>query len=336
MKALVRVPGGVEVAEQPDPELQPDEVLIAVHSCGICGSDVHAAEANTTRSGGIPGHEFAGTIVRVGPDVRGFAEGQPVAVNPLGSCGTCDPCQHRIPIRCANRPNLGLSAPGGFAEYVAVHHSQLFPLPDGLPVEYGSRVEPLAVAVRAVAEASPSPGDNAIVYGVGPIGLHLILALRAASAGTIVAVGRSSEGRRTAAKLCGADVVLDSRETSVVDYVRTEGLTVGQAYECSSDSQALVLLSQAVKPAGTLVGVALGWSPAAFDTHSFVAKGQRMYGSCAYDAHDFGRALELIASRKIELEPLISERVPLADGPEAFVRLRHPGNLVSVLVQPWR
>jgi threonine dehydrogenase-like Zn-dependent dehydrogenase len=336
LRALVRVPGGVEVAEQPDPEPQPDEVVVAVHSCGICGSDVHAAEANTTRAGGIPGHEFSGSVARLGSKVDTWRAGQHVAINPLGSCGTCEPCQNRIPIRCVNRPNLGLSAPGGFAEYVAVHHSQLFPLPDGVPVEWGSRVEPLAVAVRAVAEAAPRPGDNAIVYGVGPIGLHLILALRAAGAGTIVAVGRSSEGRRKAAKVCGADVVLDSRETPVVDYVRTAGLTISQAYECSSDSQALVVLSQSVKPAGTLVGVALGWSPAAFDTHSFVAKGQRMYGSCAYDARDFQEALDLITSRRVDLEPLISERVPLADGPGAFVRLRQPGNLVSVLVQPWR
>ncbi len=336
MKALVRVPGGVSLCEQPDPEPQPEEVLVAVDSCGICGSDVHAAQAKTTRSGGIPGHEFSGIVAAAGSAVNAWHAGQRVAVNPLGSCGACEPCQLRIPIRCVNRPNLGLGAPGGFAEYVAVHQSQLFVLPDGMPTDHGSRVEPLAVAVRAVAEGNPRPSDNAIVYGVGPIGLHLILALRAAQAGTIIAVGRSSAGRRDAAALCGADVVLDSRETNVAEYVRNNGVNVSQAYECSADGQALVVLSQAVKPAGTLVGVALGWSPAAFDTHSFVAKGQRLFGSCAYDAVDFRRSLELIASRTVNVEPLISERIALSAAPEAFIRLRHPGNLVSVLVQPWR
>lgn len=336
MKALVRVPGGVEVAEQPDPEPARDEVLVAVHSCGICGSDVHAAEANTSRSGGIPGHEFSGTVTALGDAVAGWRAGQRVAINPLGSCGKCEACQLRIPIRCIKRPNLGLSAAGGFAEYIAVHQSQLFALPENVPIEHGSRVEPLAVAVRAVAEGSPGRGDNAIVYGVGPIGLHVILALRARGAGTLVAVGRSSVGRREAAARCGADIVLDSRETEVAEYVRAEGLTISHAYECSADPQALVVLSRAVKPAGTLVGVALGWSPAAFDTHSFVAKGQRLFGSCAYDAADFSNALDLIASGTIDLEPLISERIPLAEAPDAFVRLRKPGNLVAVLVQPWR
>jgi len=336
MRALVRVAGGVDVAEQPDPKPRPDEVVVAVHSCGICGSDVHGVEANIGGVGGIPGHEFSGTIAELGSAVTGWHVGQPVAVNPLGGCGACDPCQRDMPIRCAARPNLGLNAPGGFAEYVAVPYAQLLALPDALPVEYGSRVEPLAVALRAVVDAQPAPGDNAIVLGVGPIGLHLILVLRALGAGTIVAVGRASVGRREAAAACGADVVLDSRTINVVDYVRDSGLDVAQAYECSADPMALVHLSHAVRVGGTLAAVALGWSASSFDTHSFVAKGQRMFGSCAYGQRHFARALELIASRQVDVAPLISECVPIAEGPSAFVRLRTPGNLVAVLVQPWR
>jgi hypothetical protein len=131
-------------------------------------------------------------------------------------------------------------------------------------------------------------------------------------------------------------VVLDSRETDVVEYVRAEGLEIAQGYECSADAQALVKLSHAVRVAGTLIGLALGWSPAAFDTHSFVAKGQRMFGSCAYGNQDFGRALEMISSGRVDVEPLISERVSLEEAPDAFMRLRQPGKLVAVLVQPWR
>ncbi|HET6318067.1 MAG TPA: alcohol dehydrogenase catalytic domain-containing protein [Chloroflexota bacterium] len=336
MKALVRVPGGVAAAERPEPRPAPEEVIVAVHSCGICGSDVHAAEASFGNMGGIPGHEFSGTIAELGSDVDGWRAGQAVAVNPLGSCGTCEWCQRELLIRCPNKPDLGLSADGGFAEYVAVHQSQLFALPDGMPVDHGSRVEPLAVALRAIVEAQPGRGNNAIVYGVGPIGLHLILALRAHDAGTIVAVGRKSAGRRDAAAACGADVVLDSRTTDVVDYVREAGLDIHQGYECSADRQALVRLSHAVRIGGTLSGLALGSTPSAFDTHSFVAKGQRMFGSCAYGNREFAQALELIASRRIDVEPLISERVPLDDGSNAFVRLRTPEQLIAILVQPWR
>jgi threonine dehydrogenase-like Zn-dependent dehydrogenase len=335
LQALVRVPGGVQLTDCADPSPGPEDVVVAVHSCGICGSDVHSVQANTGH-GGIPGHEFSGTIAEIGRDVRGWRVGQPVAVNPLGSCGSCEWCQREMLIRCTGRPNLGLGAPGGFAEYVAAHHSQLFALPEGMPLEFGSRVEPLAVGVRAIAEGGTPTGRNAIVFGVGPIGLHLIQALRACGAGTIIAVGRSSAGRREAAAAVGADVVLDSRQTDVADYVSQQGIDVSLAYECSADPQALVVLSRAVRAAGTIVAVALGWTPAAFDTHLFVNKGQRMFGACAYGNRDFARALELIASGAVDMAPLISERVPLADGPEAFIRLQHPGNLVSVLVQPWR
>ena len=322
--------------EQPDPQPGPEDVVVAVHSCGICGSDVHGAEANVFRGGGIPGHELSGTIAAVGSDVTGWRVGQGVSVNPLGSCGQCEWCQREMLIRCTGRPNLGLSAPGGFAEYVNAHQSQLFAWPEALPLEYGSRVEPLAVGVRAIVEAGPPNGCNAIVFGVGPIGLHLIQGLRASGAGTIIAVGRSSAGRKEAAATVGADVVLDSRETDVAEYVASQGIEVAQAYECSADPHALVVLSRAVRAAGTIVAVALGWTPAEFDTHVFVAKGQRMFGACAYGNRDFSKALDLIASGAVSVEPLISERVPLAEGPDAFVRLRHPGNLVSVLVQPWR
>jgi threonine dehydrogenase-like Zn-dependent dehydrogenase len=332
----VRVPGGVAVAEQPDPVAGPGEVVVAVHSCGICGSDVRAAEANTGRAHGIPGHEFSGTVVEIGREVDGWRVGQAVAVNPLGGCGACEWCQRGMLIRCTGRPNLGLGAPGGFAEYVSAHHSQLYALPEGLAVEYGSRVEPLAVGLRAIADAGSPAGANAIVFGVGPIGLHLIQGLRALGAATIVAVGRSSAGRREAAARVGADVVLDSRETDVADYVVEHGLEIAQAYECSADPGALVVLGRAVRGAGAIVMVAIPREPVLVDAHLLVNRGQHLVGACAFGSSDYARSLEMIASRKVEVETLITERVPLEAGPEAFVRLRHPGDLVSVLVQPLR
>lgn len=336
MKALVRVPGGVEVCDAPDPRLGLDDVIVAVHSCGICGSDVHAAEAANARVGGIPGHEMCGTIAAVGERVHLLEVAQAVAINPLGGCGSCEWCERELLIRCTNRPNLGLNAAGGFAEYVCAHASQVFPLPTSIPLEYGSRVEPLAVAVRAVREAGSPNGYNAIVFGVGPIGLNVIQVLRASGARTIVAVGRSSEGRRVAAGVVGADVVLDSRETDVADYVASQGIEMSQAYECSADPAALDVLSRSLSGAGTIVGVGLGDAPAPLDMHRFVTRAQRLVSACAFGNRDFARALELIASSAVNVEPLISERIPLAEAPEAFVRLRTPGKLVSVLVQPWR
>ena len=335
MRALVVVPGGLEVADLPDPHAADGAVVVAVHSCGICGSDVHGVERGAARPGQVLGHEFSGTVVEAGAGARGWVAGQAVAVNPLGGCGSCDVCAQGLPFLCDRRPNLGLTAPGGLAELVAVPHDQLVALPEGVDPEVGAHAEPLAVALHALDLAGPAPGDAALVYGVGPIGLKVIVALRAAGAGTIVAVGRSP-GRRAAAAAAGADVVLDSRETDVAGYAAEAGLTFRQVFECSAAPDAVVACVPTLSVGGTLVEVALPGAPAAVDLRRFVGRNLHLAGSCAFGPDDYARAVEMLTAGAIDLEPLVSERVPLAAAPDAFVRLRRPEHLVGVLVQPWR
>jgi threonine dehydrogenase-like Zn-dependent dehydrogenase len=335
VKALVMQPGGVEVVERPDPVASPDGAVVAVHSCGICGSDVHVVEAGVRRRGQVLGHEFSGTVVSVGDDAGDLRVGQVVAVNPLGGCGSCAACEQGLPLLCAEVPNLGLTAPGGFAELVAVPRAQLFPLPDGVDPELGAHAEPLAVALHAIAMARAAPGDDALVFGVGPIGLRVILGLRACGAGRIVAVGRSP-GRRSAAAAVGADVVLDSRETDVAAWAASAGLSFPQVYECSAAPDALTQCVPTLAVGGTVVEVGLPSEPATLDTRLFVGRNLHLVGSCAFGVAEYRRALELLCSGAVDVRPLVSERVPLAGAPDALARLRRPGDLVGVLVQPWR
>lgn len=334
MKALVTAGGWLAIADHPDPVPARGEVVVAVRACGICGSDLHLVERGLP-DGQILGHELAGTVVELGPGVRDVALDRAVAVNPVGACGSCERCRRQVPLLCTAVPNLGLNAPGGFAEYVAVPVRQLFPLPERMAVRDGAHAEPLAVAVRAVEQARPEPGGDALVFGLGPIGLCVILVLRAYGAGKIVAVGRSP-GRRAAASAVGADVVLDSRETDVVEYAAEAGLAFARAYECSGDPQALLACIGSAEVCGTIVELALGRPPASFDMAAFVAKGLRMVGVCAYTGGEFGRALDLLGSGTVNADPLVTERVPLAEAPAAFERLRAPGHVVGVAVEPWR
>jgi threonine dehydrogenase-like Zn-dependent dehydrogenase len=335
MKALVGAPGGLQVVEQPDPRPRAGEVVVDVHSCGICGSDVHAVESGRVAAGQIPGHEFSGTIAEVGPGGGEWRPGQAVAVSPLGGCGACVTCLQDLPFLCRDTPNLGLTAPGAFAERVTVPQGQLVGLPDTVDTELGAHAEPLAVALHAIGLAAPEPGDDALVFGVGPIGLKVVMALRALGAGTIVAVGRS-EGRRAAASAVGADVVLDGRETDVADYAARNGLSFSQIYECSGATEAVPSTAPVLAAAGTIVLVAFAPRPAAVDTRLFIGQNLHLVGSCAFGTAEYRQAAELLCSGAVNPDPLVSERVTLADAPGALERLRRPGHLVGVLVQPWR
>jgi threonine dehydrogenase-like Zn-dependent dehydrogenase len=341
MRVLIAENGGVEVGERPDPRPGRGEVLVAVHSCGICGSDLHMVESGMA-DGRILGHEFAGRIVEVGPDVDAGAwrPGQAVAVSPHGRCGACVACHAELPLLCAERPNLGLDTDGGFAEHVVVPAVQLRALPEGMDLELGARVEPLAVALHAVELAEVSLGDAALVYGVGSIGLNVIIALRAAGAGTIVAVGRS-RARREAAAAIGADVVLDASGgstdlTDVAAFAGTAQMTFNHVFECSGAPGVIGEVLPTLGPRGTLVEVALTTEPEPVDLRVMVGRNLRLIGSCAFGDRQFTRALHLIGTGQVDVRPLVSERVSLEDAPEAFRRLRDPKDLVGVLVQPWR
>jgi (R,R)-butanediol dehydrogenase / meso-butanediol dehydrogenase / diacetyl reductase len=333
VRAVVCVPGSTEVAAVPDPVAGPGEVVIEVQACGLCGSDVHAIEHGLTKPGQILGHEFSGRIAETGPGVTGWRAGQAVAVNPLGACRACRDCAAGLPFRCASLPNLGLSAPGAYAQYVAVRASQLVPLPDGLPVEQGAHAEPLAVALQAVEQAGVGPGDAVLVHGVGSIGLNAIMALRLAGVDHIVGAGRSA-GRRAAAAAVGADVVIDTREISLRDYVAQSGRQFEAVIDCSGAIGLFAESLDVLAAGGTFVEVALATEAPAVSLFGLVQGGLRMAGTCAYSYANYEAAVGHIAAGRVPADVIISERVSLDDTPSALTRLRTPGDLVRILSLP--
>jgi threonine dehydrogenase-like Zn-dependent dehydrogenase len=334
MKAVVCTSGGAEVAEISDPEPAEDEVIVEVDACGLCGSDVHALERGTTSEGQVLGHEFGGRIVEVGAGVDRGRVGETVAVNPLGSCGRCRACVKGLPFRCADRPNIGITAAGAYAHYVAVPARQLVRLPAGLPTEMGAHAEPLAVSLNAVRRAMVGPGDSVLVYGVGTIGLNAIMALRLMGVDHIVAAGRSA-GRRAAAAKVGAHEVIDTREIPVGEYVRRGGRKFAAVLECSAAPGAIAESLDVLEPGGTVVEVALSTEVTDVPMSRMVAEGLHVTGSCAFSNDVYDEAVGHIAAGRVPVAELISERVSLDQTPDALVRLRRPGELVRVLTKPW-
>jgi threonine dehydrogenase-like Zn-dependent dehydrogenase len=338
MKAVVCVPGstdGTEVADVPDPAPGAGQVVVQVDACGLCGSDVHAIEHGATGDGQILGHEFSGRVVEVGGGVDRAVLDALVAASPLGSCGSCRACVRGLPFQCTQVPNIGLSAPGAYAQYVAVPQEQLVRLPDGVPTELGAHAEPLSVAMKGVELARVGPGDSALVYGVGPIGLNTIIALRLAGVEDIVAAGRRSPGRRAAAAELGAHTVLDTRELGVREYSEQSGVRFSAVLECAAAPNAFADALEVLEPGGVFVEVALTGEQAVLPLNRLVQQGVAAAGSCAFDFDTYSRAVAYIASGAAPVEKIISSRVDMAATPGALAQLRTPGDLVRVLTRPW-
>ena len=326
---------GTTVDEVPDPAPGAADVIVAVEACGLCGSDVHAVQNGQCAPGQVLGHEFSGKIVALGSDVSGWSEGQAVAASPIGSCGTCRICARGLPFRCPAAPNIGVSCQGAYAEYAAVPARQLVALPPELPIEIGSHAEPLSVGSQAVKLARVGPGDPVLVYGVGPIGLYAIMALRLAGAGPIVAAGRSA-GRREAASDVGADVVIDTREISVASYAEQSGTRFAAALECSAAPGAFSEAMSVLEPGGTCVEVALTPEVASLPLFGMLSEGLHLVGACAFSDETYRESVAHLVAGRVPVQRLVSERVSLDETPGALKRLQTPGSLVRIISRPWQ
>jgi len=210
---LLAGPRTFEVKDIDVPALEPGGVLVRVHQCGVCGSDLHFYRGDLPLPPGTcMGHEISGEVAEVGPGVQDFRPGDRVCVEPLLVCGTCQYCRSGQYQLCRQRRLLGAPLPGGFARYVQVPAYCLYRLPDAIDFEVGSLIEPLAVAVHGLRLAGLSVGDRMLVLGAGTIGLMAVLVAREMGAMSVVACGRYGHQREAALALGAETAVEDSEE----------------------------------------------------------------------------------------------------------------------------
>ena len=343
MKALVlREHKHFEYEDVPDPRIGPDDVLVQVKACGICGSDVHGMDGSTGRR--IPpmimGHEAAGVIVEVGASVSGWQQGDRVTFDSTIYCGKCYFCRRGLINLCDNRRVLGVSCAeyrrdGAFAEYVAVPQHVLYRLPEGLSFERAAMVEALSVAVHAVERTPLSLSDTAVVVGAGMIGLLVVQALRFAGAGRIVAVDLD-QSRLDLARKLGADDALKSDSADVVAEVlgRTDGRGADVAFEVVGITPTLKLATQCLRKGGCLTLVGNVSPVTELLLQATVTRELSLHGSCA-SRGEYPACLDMISRGAVDVDPLISAVAPLAEGASWFERLyrREPG-LLKVILTP--
>ena len=338
MKALVyTAPGVLQLQERPVPEPGPGDVRIQVRANGICGSDVQGYLGKTGRR--IPplvmGHEFSGQVDAVGARASRFKPGDRVIAYPALTCGRCPDCQSGLQHRCRYKTFLGaMSQDGSMAEFICLPEQLLLPLPAPVSYEVGALTEPLAVAWRAGCQAGDLAGKTVLIVGAGTIGLLALQAVRLKNP-SLVLVSEISPARSELARRLGADDVVNPDQTSLPAWLAGHGADAGidVSIEAVGLSRTAAQALDALKPGGTSVWIGNHQRQIECDMQRIVTRELTIRGTYIYSPAQFAQALGLLADGKIQTDPLISDRLCLAEGPEAFRFLASdPENHLKVML----
>lgn len=323
----------------PDPAPGEQEVVLKVARCGICGTDLHRTEQNviTMKEGAVLGHEFAGEVAAVGKGVTDLKVGDRVTALPYLGCNRCQYCLRGSPMFCAQTRNVGTSVhAGAYAEYVVTGAPFTMKLPQGLTLDDGALIEPLAVGLRGVMRADLKPGQKVLVLGAGPIGLATAYWARRAGAGKI-AVQASSPRRKDMAYDMGADVFVLPEEgvPPAQSAIAALGGAPDVVFECVG---AVGTIDQAI---GTVrhhgVVVVLGvcshhdkWLPVVG-----LVKEIDVRFSVVYDVNEYRACIDAMEAGDVTPRSMITQTVDLEHMADMFEALRNRTNQCKVLVAPW-
>ena len=324
------------VEEIPTPEPQSDEVQIKISHSAICGTDVHVYLYDIAPPDTVLGHEFAGEISKVGSDVTRFKVGDRV----IGLGGTPPPGKES-PLRRQDQYNYRLEGitntrTRGYAEYTVAKEWEPLRLPDQVSNLEGALAEPCAIVTRAVRLSNQKLGDTVAVLGAGPIGLLCLQAAKAAGA-TKVIDSEPSEARRSVALELGADAVVDPTSQDPVKAIieLTDGAGPHVVYECAAAKPTLHDALDMVRRKGNVMLVALAWEDVPLLPVDWAGKEIQLNTTFASEPYDFKVAVDLIASKKFVLEPLLSDTdtIELKDIQEAFESLIKPSNQIQMVIK---
>ena len=325
MKALVKTGKGresVRLMDLPIPEPKDDEVQIKVMACGICGTDVHIMHDAYQHTVPVTlGHEFTGIVTKVGKDVTNLAPGdQVVALSAQRTCGGCKYCRMGDYVHCTEKRSIGIDLPGGMAEYLCTTASRTFKVPENcVGTDTVALTEPLACCVRGVLEKSEiRPGDVVLVSGPGVIGMLCMQLAKLCGAFVIVTGVPVDKDRLALCKKLGADVINDdpAKLWEIVDQFTEYG--VDHVIECSGNARSLEAALDVVRKEGSFTQVGMYGKAVEVSMDTIVRKELKVTAGFSQAMSTWELALKLLGQKRIDLESLISIRLPLSEWEKAF------------------
>ncbi len=332
MKAVIlRKPLDLMLGDMPDPGAPgPGQVRVRVGAVGICGSDIHYYEHGrigdfVVRAPLVLGHETAGTVEATSAGVTHLKAGDRVAMEPGVPCGGCRACRTGRYNLC---PDVKFWATppvhGSLTEYVVHPASFTYRLPDSMSLAEGALMEPLAVGVYSCNRGRVRPGDVVVVNGAGTIGCVTVLVALAYGASQVIVADVVPE-RLARVKSLGASVVIDARKESLADAVlaATHGRGADAGVECSGHPEGVRTLVRSAAPAGRVVLVGMGQQPQPVDIVAAQVKEVDLLPVFRY-ANVYQSAIDLVASGRVKVSPLVTDRFKFADAVKAFEYARQP------------
>jgi L-iditol 2-dehydrogenase len=318
--------GKIELGERPEPKLAtPRDVLLEVAAVGVCGSDLHYY-----RAGGIGaqvvsfpwviGHECVAKILEVGTEVQHLKVGQLVALDPLIACGQCDQCRMGREHTCRDQVFLGCPGqlPGALSEYLVMPAKCCYPLPDSMNLAQAVMIEPFSICLYAQRMARAQRGAKIAILGSGPIGLCVLLALRAEGECTIYATDLIPE-RLAVARRCGAAWVGNPRQEDVVASLgKLEPLGMDFVFECAGQQETLDQGVELLKPGGTLLMVGITEGSRISFNFDLLRRKELRLENVRRQNRCMAPAIELIARGAANVGQLVTHHFPLAETQKAF------------------
>jgi L-iditol 2-dehydrogenase len=315
----------VETQEREIPSPAADEVVLSVHSAGLCGSDAHAYQYE----GGyewipiprIMGHEYSATVAEVGEDVNGFAAGDHVVEEPIHHCGQCFQCKNGQENVCQNFSITGMHRDGAYTEYVAVNPTHLHPVPDSVPLDHAAITEPTSIATRAVFDQSTTtPGDTVLVEGPGPIGVLTAAVADSMGATVLVSGLAQDEGYRLplVERLGIATVNTEERDLeSVVDEF-TDGIGVDVIFDATGHHSGITTAVEHVRKGGQIVTIGLPGEASELFMTPLVRGEVDLNTSYGSTWRNFEQALRLMAGGEIAIGDIVDDSFRVDDPTAAF------------------
>jgi len=344
--AVYRGKNQVTLEEVPVPEIEEGELLVRVHTCGVCGTDLKKIDYGLVDPPRIFGHEIAGTVVRAGGHVKAFSVGDRVALHHHIPCRTCFYCRRKLFSQCPFYRRTGTTAGfepagGGFAEYVRVMDwivaEGTVAIPAEITFEEASFLEPLNTCLKALATAALEKGETIVILGQGPVGLLL---MQAAVCEGATAVGIDlMDTRLKMSRQLGAQIALNPRRDDVQAAVEnvTEGRGADLAIVATSDPSAIAAAQGWVRRGGRVLLFAqtVPGETVPIDVSQICVEEKRLIGSYSASVELQEKAAHLVFSRKVRVAPLVSHRFPLDRLEEAVHLASHPSHeSLKVVIQP--